>query len=163
MDGAMAFVFDKPKKKILLVKRRDVQIWVIPGGGIEDGETPEEAAVREVKEENGYEIEIVRKIAEYSWKGNGRKSYLYEGRVIGGKATLSNESKAVEFYEMTRLPELLHPLIPDWLQDYKKDSKKVIRREMQGVTIRQALKNIGKHPVIVIRFILVRMGIRINT
>lgn len=40
-------------QKLLLVKRRDVPVWVFPGGGIEKGETPERAVVREVFEESG--------------------------------------------------------------------------------------------------------------
>ena len=51
MDRATVMAFNKSLKKILLVKRRYVPVWVLPGGGIEDGETPFQAAVRETKEE----------------------------------------------------------------------------------------------------------------
>ena len=37
MPGSSVIAFDKDKRKIVLVKRRDIPIWVIPGGGIEDG------------------------------------------------------------------------------------------------------------------------------
>ncbi len=46
-DGAAAVVFDDEKRNVLLVKRRDVPVWVLPGGGIDPGESPEDAAVRE--------------------------------------------------------------------------------------------------------------------
>jgi 8-oxo-dGTP pyrophosphatase MutT (NUDIX family) len=61
MEGTMAFVFDKSRNKILLVKRRDIPVWVIPGGRVEKGETSERAAVRETKEESGFDIKIIRK------------------------------------------------------------------------------------------------------
>jgi len=159
----MAFVFDKSRKKILLVKRRDVPVWVIPGGRIEKGETSERAAVRETKEESGYDIKIIRKIAEYTHRGSNKRNNLFEAVVVGGKARLSNESKEVAFFDVDKLPEPHHPLISDWLGDLNKKSKDVIRREIQGVTIKQALGQIHKHPVAVIRFILTRFGIRINT
>lgn len=75
----MAFVFDKLHQKILLIKRRDVPVWVIPGGGIEKGETSEVAAIRETKEESGYDIKIIRKVAEYSRAPSPFNSKLAEG------------------------------------------------------------------------------------
>ena len=44
--------------KVILVKRRDCPVWVLPGGKIDDGETPEEAIIRETKEETGYDVII---------------------------------------------------------------------------------------------------------
>lgn len=159
----MAFVFDKSHQKILLVKRRDVPVWVIPGGGIEKGETSEETAIRETKEESGYDIKIIRKVAEYSHRGGRKRNNLFEAEVVGGKARLSNESKEVAFFDVDTLPEPHHPLISSWLGDLNKKSTNVIRREIQGVTIKQALGQVHKHPVAVFRFILTRFGIRINT
>lgn len=159
----MVFVFDRSQKKILLVKRRDVPVWVIPGGGIEKGETSEMAAIRETKEESGFDIKIIRKVAEYTHRGSHKRNNLFEAVVVGGKARLSNESKDVAFFDVGNLPDPHHPLISDWLKDLDKKSENVIRREIQGVTIKQALSQFHKHPVAVIRFILTRFGIRINT
>lgn len=163
MNGASVFVFDQSKKKILLVKRRDVPVWVIPGGGIEARESPEKAAIRETKEESGFDIRIIRKVAEYTHIGSNKKNHLFEAMVIGGKAMINSEASAIEFFDINSLPEMRHPLINEWLADLNKNSKVVIKREIQGVTIKQALRQIHKHPIMVIRFILTRFGIRINT
>ncbi len=48
----------------------------IPGGGIEFGETPEQAAIRELKEECGLDGTIIRKLAEIY--NNGRTEYVFE-------------------------------------------------------------------------------------
>ena len=45
--------------KVLLVFHKKLQVWLYPGGHIEDNETPDQAVVREVKEETGLDIEIV--------------------------------------------------------------------------------------------------------
>ncbi|MBM3209079.1 NUDIX domain-containing protein [Candidatus Shapirobacteria bacterium] len=162
MDGSAVFAFDK-SKRLLLVKRRDVPVWVIPGGGIEKGETPEEAAVRETKEETGFAIKIVRKVAEYTYKGQNKKNHIFEAVVVGGKAETGSESKEITFFEVNNLPELRHPSISEWLSDWKKGSRNVIQREIEGVSAKQALSQIHKHPLLVIRFLLTKLGIRINT
>ncbi|QTD42378.1 NUDIX hydrolase [Sporosarcina sp. Te-1] len=48
--------------EILMVKAFGSEKWAIPSGGIEEGETPEECCVREVKEETGYDIKIMGKL-----------------------------------------------------------------------------------------------------
>ncbi len=58
-----------PDNKILLNKEYryviDGYSWEIPGGGIDEGETPEEAAVRELEEETGVKISEVEKLGEF--------------------------------------------------------------------------------------------------
>ena len=52
--------------RYLLARRRDIGWWNLAGGGLEYGETVEEGLAREVREEIGVEIEIVRLIGLYS-------------------------------------------------------------------------------------------------
>jgi 8-oxo-dGTP pyrophosphatase MutT (NUDIX family) len=47
------------KNKVLLVNHKQLKKWLPLGGHIELDEDPEEAAVREAKEESGFDIEIV--------------------------------------------------------------------------------------------------------
>ena len=56
---ASAFVIDPSTKKILLVKHKKFKKWVQPGGHIEHGEVPEEAAIREVYEETGIKVKLL--------------------------------------------------------------------------------------------------------
>ena len=70
---------------IALIKRqRDGRIYyVIPGGGMEMGETPEQTAIRESREELGLHIEVDRLLAEINF--HGRRQYYFLARVTGGK------------------------------------------------------------------------------
>lgn len=45
--------------KVLLVHHKKLNVWLYPGGHIEDTENPDEALVREVKEETGLDIEVI--------------------------------------------------------------------------------------------------------
>ena len=56
---ASIFVIDPDTKKILLVRHKEFQKWVQPGGHLEDNEIPEETAAREVYEETGIKVKIM--------------------------------------------------------------------------------------------------------
>ena len=47
---------------VLLVYHKKIGMWLPPGGHIEKHETPEEALVREIKEETGLEVEIINQV-----------------------------------------------------------------------------------------------------
>lgn len=56
---ASVFVIDPYTKKILLVYHNKFKKWVQPGGHIENDETPEETALREVYEETGLKVQLI--------------------------------------------------------------------------------------------------------
>lgn len=65
--------------RILLVEHHyfDRSFYILPGGGIEAGETPEQAAIRELAEECNVKGKIIRPITQ-TFKEDGRMEYIFE-------------------------------------------------------------------------------------
>ena len=64
--GCSAVLFDPTGEKILITRRADNGQWVLPGGGLESGESLAEACVREMREETGLSVRVVRLLGVYS-------------------------------------------------------------------------------------------------
>jgi 8-oxo-dGTP diphosphatase len=64
--------------KVALIERQraGMDYFVFPGGGVDEGETPEQAAVREAMEELGIEVVIKQKIAEIQFGQKSRQIYF---------------------------------------------------------------------------------------
>lgn len=71
------------ENKVALIKRvrEGVTYFVLPGGGIEDGETPEEAAKREALEELGVTVKVKESLAEVDFNGT---QFFFLCEIIGG-------------------------------------------------------------------------------
>lgn len=102
-------------ESVLLMRRRkgDEDYYVVPGGHIEPGETPEEAAVREAREETGLAVELGRKLRVIE-HDDRRVHYFLVGRFRGEQAVggpergrMSPENRYdLEWVEIGRLREI---------------------------------------------------------
>ena len=72
--------------KVALIERHraGLHYFVFPGGGVDEGETPEQAAVREAMEELGIEVAINQKVAEIRLGQKSRQVYFL-AKQIGGE------------------------------------------------------------------------------
>ena len=70
--------------KVALIERHraGLDYFVFPGGGVDEGETPEQAAVREAMEELGIEVVVRQKVAEIHFDTSDQVYFLVE-RVSG--------------------------------------------------------------------------------
>jgi ADP-ribose pyrophosphatase YjhB (NUDIX family) len=106
--------------RILLVHKTDNDLWALPGGGMDLGESITDAAVRETKEETGIDIEVTGLVGTYT---NPRHVMAYDDgevrqqfslcfttRMLGGTLRTSSETKEVKFVAPEDLDKLnIHP------------------------------------------------------
>lgn len=119
--AATAFVLNE-NRQVLMIQRSDNGRWAIPGGGQDFGETIEETAVRETREETGINIEITGLVGIYSnpnhvmayTDGEVRQQFsiCFRARPTGGQMHTSPESPNVRWVAQPELDELdIHPSV----------------------------------------------------
>lgn len=135
--GSSAIVTDE-NGKILLQRRSDSGNWALPGGAMDIGETFAQSAVREVKEETGFDVRIDRIVGIYSDPGHvfayddgevrQEFSICLACTIVGGTLAVSSESTAVEFFPVEELPNLrMHDSIRIRIRDYLDGKASVFR------------------------------------
>jgi len=113
--GCSAAIFDE-KGRVLLTKRRDNGQWCLPSGGAEPGESVAEACEREVLEETGLSVRVMRLVGVYSHPGqlsvySETDKYQivalhFEAEVIGGELSLSDETSDFGYFTMEEIEGL---------------------------------------------------------
>ncbi len=81
--------------------------WALPGGLVEDDETPERAAVRETEEETGLRVELDGLLTTWMRPGFPVLVVIYQGREVGGTLRAApEEASEVAFFPRAGLPSL---------------------------------------------------------
>jgi len=115
--------------RILLIHKTDNDLWALPGGGHDIGESIGETVVREVREETGYEVEVIGIIGTYTNPnhvmayddGEVRQQFsiAFRAKLVGGEARTSEESMEVDWVEPADLDRRqIHPSMRMRIQHY---------------------------------------------
>jgi ADP-ribose pyrophosphatase YjhB (NUDIX family) len=117
-----AAVFDEDR--VLLVREREDGCWTLPGGWADVGSSPSVNVIREIREESGYEAEIVKLAAVYDRNLHGHPpipfhayKLFFIARLTGGAAANSPETDGVAFFRENEIPQLsLTRVTPEEIQ-----------------------------------------------
>ncbi|MDL1971158.1 MAG: NUDIX hydrolase [Candidatus Desulfofervidaceae bacterium] len=93
---------------IILIKRKNPPYgWAIPGGFVDYGESLEEAAVREAKEETGLDIELIRQLHTYSDPGRDPRQHTITTVYIArakGEPQAGDDAAEIGIFSQESLP-----------------------------------------------------------
>lgn len=99
--------------KILMVQEKSDGKWSLPGGWADIGLSPSEVAVKEVKEESGFDVKALKLVAVTDHKCHPHPPSPYHiyklfilCEIVGGQPTNSIETTGVKFFEVNNLPSL---------------------------------------------------------
>ena len=128
------------KGEVLFVRRKIGEIkqannkWEFPGGKIDFGELPEQTAIREAKEESGYDVKIkyiLPKLISSKWVSPEREAQqilvCYVCNLLGGKSTIPNHGVSeIKWFSIDKAPknEDCLPGTIDFLNFYKESTQK---------------------------------------
>lgn len=128
------------QKGKLLLGRRAIDPgkgrWSIPSGYVDLGETTGEAAVREVREETGWEVELAGLVGVYSSETRPVVFVVYTGAVVGGTPVRCDEVEETGLFPIDALPPLAFEhdgtIIRDWLDWAEQRAPAVVRATSDG-------------------------------
>lgn len=114
-------VFVLKDDKVLMLKQTRSKYWLLPGGHIDDGELPHQAAIREVKEETNLDVEILQVADEKArteivtplpvpfamrllpCRDKKDIDFVFTAKVIGGELKIDDESKEAKWFTKEEL------------------------------------------------------------
>jgi ADP-ribose pyrophosphatase YjhB (NUDIX family) len=99
--------------KVLLVQEISDKRWAMPGGWADVGDIPSEVAIRETKEESGYDVKPIKVIGVFDANRlGGQLEFFHAFKIVflceltGGEAAASDETMDVSFFSFDDLPPL---------------------------------------------------------
>ena len=129
--------------KIALIERHraGLHYFTFPGGHVEEGETPEQAAVRETKEELGLQVTLKQLLAQIIWQGKWQ--YYYLGEISGG---IFGSGTGIEMYDP---PVERGTYRPMWMPVTDLLDQPVKPRELAELVVRGIQEGWPEQPVVI--------------
>jgi len=117
----VAGVVIKQDGKYLLVQegrsnKKDCGLWNFPAGKVEEGNTIEETAIKEAKEESGYDVELLRKLDIFQDHANTPSKHAFEAKIVGGKLSWpEDEIMDAKWFTWQEIQDMKDKLREGWI------------------------------------------------
>src|SRR5258708_5206792 len=132
-SGVLDLIFDG-QGRVLLGLRHDIDWWNLPGGGMEAGETVDEALRREVREETGLEVEVGQLVGVYSKPQKQEVVLTFRCGVTGGNLHPTEETLESRYFVPVALPRNTLPKHRQRVEDALLNSPAAISRRQRNRT-----------------------------
>lgn len=125
---AVAILIENDRVALIERHRSGRHYFTFPGGGVDAGETPAQAVVREMEEETGLRVAVKRKIADVWFNGNRQEFFLVE-TVSGVFGTGTGEEYRIS-------PHPSGTYLPLWMPVAELSDHNVLPAEMAAAVLR---------------------------
>jgi 8-oxo-dGTP diphosphatase len=132
-------IIEQDKGVVLILRKNEPRLWAIPGGYCDYGESLEEAAIREAREETGLQVELIEQFHTYSDPRRDPRQHtittVYIARATGGTLQAQDDAQAIGVFSEKDLPTMLAFDHAQILKDYFLYKKTGQRRSLgKGAT-----------------------------
>jgi mutator protein MutT len=104
--GAFVIILEKETDKFLLCHRRDKDLWNLPGGTVEEGESPWQAVLREVQEEIGLSSMALEKLVAVHFKPDKNDLvFTFLAFKNDEKPFLTDEADNIAYFSADEMPK----------------------------------------------------------
>ena len=115
-------IIEQGEGVVLILRRNEPRLCAIPGGFCDYGESLEQAAVREAREETGLEVELIKQFHTYSDPQRDPRQHtittVYIARAIGGTLRAQDDAQEIGIFKEDALPAELAFDHDQILKDY---------------------------------------------
>ena len=123
--GIFAIIFNE-NKEVLLCHRRDSDLWNLPGGALEENESPWDGVIREIEEETGFKTKIKNLIGIYHKPQKNELVLSFLCSITEGKITLNDEADQMSFFPYSKLPKNISQKHKERIDDALINSSEII-------------------------------------
>lgn len=122
LPATAAILYDSSQHQILLVTRRyppEAGGLTFPGGGIESGESVDEALIREVKEETGLDVTLDHQLGTWSTPNKETLITFFVAHATGGIPRAGSDALSADWVALDRAPKLAFSLHQEVLELFR--------------------------------------------